>query len=43
MINGVLKPPQIKLSGWESGVNCWRSAGTKGILYLLVQVKFPFR
>lgn len=31
MINGVLKPAQIKLSGWESGVNCWGSAGTKGI------------
>lgn len=31
MINGVLKPPQIKLSGWEAGVNYWGSVGTKGI------------
>lgn len=31
MINGVLKPPQITLSGWEAGVNYWWSAGTKGI------------
>lgn len=31
MISGVLKRPQIKLSGWEAGVNYWGSAGTKGI------------
>lgn len=38
MINGVLKPPQIKLSGWETGVNYWGSANTKGIFFLFAGI-----
>lgn len=34
MINGVLKPPQIKLSWWEAGVNYWGSVRTKGIFFI---------